>query len=76
LNLKLQHVRIKQNSYYFVNFSLISLGTWDFVEIYCLRQCAPLLGDHKYWNRVKHVAGIPMYINPVKHEIYPTKQVK
>ncbi|CAF5060466.1 unnamed protein product, partial [Rotaria sp. Silwood1] len=48
--------------------------TWDFVEIYCLRQCAPLLGDNKYWNRVKLVAGVPMYINPIKHKIYPAKQ--
>ncbi|UJR25220.1 hypothetical protein I4U23_006572 [Adineta vaga] len=48
--------------------------TWDFIELYCLRQCAPLLGDHKYWNRVKSVGGIPMYINPIKHEIYPAKQ--
>ncbi|CAF2494010.1 unnamed protein product [Rotaria sp. Silwood2] len=48
--------------------------TWDFVEIYCLRQCAPLLGDNKYWNRVKFVAGVPMYINPIKHKIYPAKQ--
>ncbi|CAF3834373.1 unnamed protein product [Rotaria sordida] len=48
--------------------------TWDFVEIYCLRQCASLLGDNKYWNRVKLVAGIPMYINPIKHKIYPAKQ--
>ncbi|CAF0933142.1 unnamed protein product [Adineta ricciae] len=48
--------------------------TWDFVELYCLRQCAPLLGDHKYWNRIKTVGGVPMYINPIKHEIYPAKQ--
>ena len=50
-------------------------GTWDFVELYALRQCAPLLGDHKYWNRLKLVAGVPMYVNPIKHRIVPAKQV-
>ncbi len=56
--------------------NLIIIGTWDFVEIYCLRQCAPLLGDNKYWNRIKLVAGVPMYINPIKHKIFPAKQVE
>ncbi|CAF1529832.1 unnamed protein product, partial [Didymodactylos carnosus] len=48
--------------------------TRDFIEIYCLRQCAPLLGDHKYWNRVKYVMGTPMYINPIQYKILPAKQ--
>jgi hypothetical protein len=74
LNFKLQHVRIK--FFLFLNFNQSFIGTWDFIEIYCLRQCSPLLGDQKYSNRVKLVAGVPMYINPIKFDIHPAKQVK
>ena len=66
-----------ENAHNSFRFSCILIvGTWDFVESYCLRQCAPLLGDQKYWNRIKQVAGVPMYVNPIKHEIYPAKQVE